>query len=329
MDTGAPFSISTHLQNEFVFDVISTGNIIDSDHLRTKVNWVQVDTVHIGSISFINQTAFIGDFQVNPILNCLGIDGIVGSNLLRHSNWTIDQAQKVLSLSSTVEKRAKQDIHVIPFKTDHQYNIYVDVNLGEATVSNVLVDFGSNGPVSLSKDIFASILDNNNVQTFNELGVLQSGLIGKTVPLRRKIVISDVVSFDSLPLGKTMLRTGPTVSIGNNVLSRFQIIIDWNNQNLYILESKNPSHFYVSAGFKLGYAPDYGIYVQSVLQHSNAYKEGVRPYKKVLKVDGLDFANGDDFCDYVDHKYGDNIYLQLLDSLGQKKDYHFEMMVFD
>ena len=76
-DSGAPLSISNMLQNNHGFEIVSMGKIIDSDHNRKKVKWSQVDAIHIGDISFTQQTAFIGDFDANPLFKCLKIDGII------------------------------------------------------------------------------------------------------------------------------------------------------------------------------------------------------------------------------------------------------------
>ena len=152
----------------------------------------------------------------------------------------------------------------------------------------------------------------------------QTGIIGKAVDLRREIVYSDSVRIDSIYLKKVMLRTGTTVSIGNNFLSRFKVTIDWNNKNLYL--SKNPEipSSIQFSGFKLSYSATQGVYVLSVVEHSNAYNEGIRPNMKVLKVDGLDFERGNDFCDYVNSKSGDKIFLQLIDSKGDKVEFHID-----
>ena len=48
------------------FKVISKGHIVDSDKNRTKVNYVQIDTLIIGNIPFVNQTAFVANFESNP-----------------------------------------------------------------------------------------------------------------------------------------------------------------------------------------------------------------------------------------------------------------------
>lgn len=327
IDTGAPFSISNQLQNDHNFKVVSKGNIVDSDHNRKKVNWSRVDNISIGKVSFMNQTAFIGDFEANPVLKCLGIDGIIGSNLMRHCNWTIDQQHNELTFYNGTSEPLPEDHVIIPFKTDYQYNIFTDLKIGQAVVSNVLVDYGSNGSIFLSEDIFTTLKSRNIIgETIIEKGSQQSGIVGKTVDLNQEITYSDAVSIDGKNFKKVMLRTGKTVSIGNSFLSRFRVTIDWKNKNLYLVETgklQEPPHL---TGLKLGYSDELGIYVQSVVEHSNAFDKGVRPNMKVMKLDELDFEGSHDFCDYVNHEFGDTISIELIDSAGQKRNYQFERM---
>ena len=327
-DSGAPFSISEKLQNDHNFKVVSKGNIIDSDHNRKKVNWSQVDTISIGNVIFTNQIAFIGDFEANPLLRCLEIDGIIGSNLMRHCNWTIDQQQNTLTLYNGIRDPNLSSHVMIPFKTDHQYNIFIDINVGQAIVRNILVDYGSNGSISLNNEIFTTLRDRDIIrETLHEKGVQQSGLVGKTIDLNREIAYSDSVRIDSILFKKVMLRTGQTVSIGNSFLSRFRVTIDWDNRNMHLFETGEIPDIIRFPGYKLGYSANSGVYVQSVVDHSNAYNKGVRPNMKVVKLDGLDFENNNNFCDYVSHEFGETIYMELIDSSGYKREYNFEQTI--
>jgi hypothetical protein len=327
-DSGAPFSISNKLQNDHNFKVVSKGNIVDSDHNRKKVNWSQVDTISIGNVLFTNQTAFIGDFEANPLLRCLEFDGIIGSNLIRHCNWTIDQQQNSLTLYNGIRDPNLKSHIIIPFKTDYQYNIFTDINVGQAIVRNILVDYGSNGSIALTNDIFTTLKDRDIIsETLLEKGVQQSGIVGKTINLNREIAYSDSISIDSTPFKKVMLRTGKTVSIGNSFLSRFRVTIDWDNRNMHLFETSEIPDIVRFPGFKLGYSATLGVYVQSVVEHSNAYHKGVRPNMKVVKLDELDFESNYDFCDYVNHELGETIYLELIDSSGYKKEYDFEQTI--
>lgn len=324
-DSGAPLSISNRLQDDHLFEIVSKGNIVDSDHNKKKVKWAQVDTIHIGGIPFTHQTAFIGDFDANPLLRCLEIDGIIGSNLIRHCNWTIDQKKMSLTLFNRIEGLDLKKGITIPFETDYQYNMFTDINFGQVRIKNVLVDFGSNGSIALNDQIFTTLKKRNIIgETLIEKGMQQSGIVGKTVDLRREIVFSDSVHIDHFYLKKVMLRTGKTVSVGNKLLSRFKITIDWNDKNLHLVENAKIQDSIRLSGFKLGYSANQGVYVQSVLENSNAYNQGIRPSMKAVKLDGLDFESRNDFCDYISHESGDTIFLQVIDSTGHKKDYYIE-----
>jgi hypothetical protein len=328
-DSGAPFSISKKLQNEFGFKIITKGNIVDSDHNRKSVNWAQVDAIRIGDVDFLEQTAFIGDFDKNPLLKCLNIDGIVGSNFMRHCIWTIDQKEMKLVLSNVIDQQIIEESTKIPFTTDFQYNIFLDINIGDATVRNILMDYGSNGSIALSEEIF-SVLKNRDIikRTILEKGNKQSGIIGKPVELNREITFVDSVVLGELTIDDVMSRTGETVSIGNKLMSRFKVTIDWKSKNLYFKKNETTSVSKEFAGFNLGYDVENGIIVQRVIESSDAYKKGIRANMKVLKLDDLDFENDHDFCDYAKHKAGDQIYLQVIDATGQKKEFNFEKTIF-
>lgn len=328
-DSGAPLSISEKLQGDFNFKIVSTGNLIDSDHNRSKIEWAEIESINIGKVSFNNQTAFIGDFEANPFLKCLKIDGIIGSNLLRYCNWTIDQDAKSLTFSDTVDKDVLKGSVRIPFRTDNQYNIFTDLSIGQATVRNVLVDYGSNGSIALNDQIFNTIKARNIIgETLIEKGAKQSGIVGKAVALSREIVYTDSVRIDSISLKKVMLRTGKTVSVGNNLLSRFRVTIDWKNKALHLLATKAGQDSISFPGFRLGYAPDKGVYVQAVIENSNAYRKGVRADMSVEKLDGLDFKDGNDYCDYANHKLGNTIFIELIDSTGSPREYHFDQTLY-
>lgn len=328
-DTGAPFSISKKLQDKHNFKTISKSNIIDSDNNKKQVKWVQVNTINIGNVAFLNQTAFIGDFKANAVLKCLKIDGIIGSNLIRHSNWTINQNQNTLTLLKKPNINLLKESIAVPFKTDQQYNIFIDLNLGQAKIKNVLLDYGSNGSLSINNQIY-SVLKKKHIinKSYIEKGVNQSGIIGTPVPMHREITYSDSLNINQLQFKNTILKTGHTVSVGNGLLSRSQVTINWNNKHIYLSKPKHNPIKNNTIGFKLGYSINKGIYIQSVIENSNAYNQGIRPNMKVLKINNLDFTNGNDFCDYVSQEFGNETYLQILNSNNKKIDYTIKKTYF-
>jgi hypothetical protein len=324
-DTGAPFSISRELQLTHSFKTVSRGNIIDSDHNRKKVDWVAVDKLQMGEVSFLNQTAFVGDFTANPLLKCLNIDGIIGGNLIRHCNWTIDQARKKLSLSSDIDDVNRKESISLPFKNDLQYNMFVDIQLGQTSIRNMMIDYGSNGSIAFNKDIFYRLKENGLIgETFLEKGVQQTGIIGEPVSFNREITLSDIISINDVQLNNVELRTGKTDLIGNKVLSRFMVTIDWDNKNLYLQEGQLNAETDKSFGFKIGFTEEKGFYVQSVLEKTAAHEQGIEPNMQVTKVDSLDFEKGNNFCDYAELETGGTVFLEVIDSEGNRRQFYID-----
>lgn len=324
LDSGAPFSVSEELQNRFMYKVVSTGNIVDSDRNKNSVDYVQVDTIHIGSIAFIEQTAFVGDFKANPILECLHIDGIIGSNLMRHCNWIIDQDNNVLTLASMVDDRVKESAEVVPFRADNQFDIMMDIDAGQSTLKNIKLDYGSNGAISIPEKLF-NLLDEK--EEFKEVmvdrGVKQTGLVGKPVPINRKSVIVDSVGFGAMRLNNVELRTGKSSLLGNQILSSYLVSIDWNTKQLYFKKYDTKTTPKRTFGFSMGFTKKKGMYVQSVRDNSNAYHQGIVPNMLVQKVDSLDFIEKNNFCDYINFMdtAPDTIHVTLLDAEGITRQY--------
>lgn len=302
-DTGAPLSVSEELQNTLGAQQISTGTIVDSDHNRKAVSWVRMESLRIGDVSFIDQTAFVGDFQSNPMLRCLGIDGIIGGNLIRHCNWTIDREQNTLHFYSAKQGPDTGNAIGMPFTTDQQFNMFTSLRVGKATINHILVDYGSNGTVAVSEEIFNTLKERQIItNTYVEKGVSQSGIIGDAVPLNREITWSDSVRIGTQHLNDIGIRTGPTTSIGNGLLSRFLVHIDWQEQKLYFETRERIDTTPTPSGFRLGYSAEQGGYVQSVTEGSDAWNNGLRPMLKVVEINKHLLNTEADFCDYVNRQ---------------------------
>ncbi len=317
-DTGAPFSISEEIQEEFSFKKVSSGHIKDSDHNRKAIDWVQVDSIQIGGITFLDQTAFVGDFSANPVIKCIGFDGIVGSNLMRHSNWIIDPVSEEIIMSSDLKADWINGLSEVPFSANNQYSMRIDVNIGRATIHNVLVDFGSNRSVSLSDEILSVLKDRNIANIFlEERGFRQTGIVGEPVKVKKEVTITDSLSLGGLPLSDVMIETGKTVSLGTDVLTRYHVVIDWDQHHLYLKDAKTIPHPEKTVGFKLGYTDQNGVYFESVLENSEAHNRGIRDGMKVMQLDDLIFKEASDFCDYVGYEYKDSVFVQFKNQNGE------------
>jgi hypothetical protein len=326
-DSGALFSVSKKLQKALNFKVITTGNIVDSDNNKTSVNYVKVDTTYIGAIPFIDQTAFVADFEANPILKCLEIDGIIGSNLIRFCNWEIDYQNKQIVLINTDSPIIKSKSEIVPFNTDRQYNILVDLKIGDATVKNMKIDYGSNQSISFPQNIFNTLKEKEEIkEAYIEIGKKRSGIVGKAINLNREIAVLDSLKFQNLKLNNVQVQTGSSALIGKDILSRMVVTINWKDLTLIMQLADSVQIDNRTLGFTMGYSEDNKVYVQSVIESSTAFKKGVKSGMQVLKLDSLNFVEQHTFCDFVDYanQQRNDVNLELLDDSGNIKEFYFE-----
>ena len=271
---------------------------------------------------FEDQAAFVGDFKANPIINCLELDGIIGSNLMRHCNWMIDQKNLTITASNQIRNSIKENSITLPFKSNQQYSMFTDLNFGKSTLNNVLIDYGSNGSVSLTDKIFKTLSDHEVFTSiYTEKGYANSGIVGKPIAIARKRTSTDSIRLDSQPIEKVLIKTGKTTSIGNGLLSRFHTTIDWETKELYLKLEEESQENIKSAGIKLGYSLNKGVYIQSVLEDSDAFRQGIKPLMKVVQLEELDFENGGTYCEYIGIDLGNEFTLVLEDENHQRKEY--------
>jgi hypothetical protein len=299
-DSGAPLSISHELQEEFSFKRVSTGKITDSDQNRMKIEYVSLDTIRVGDIPFTNQSAFVADFKANPILGCLELDGILGSNLMRYCNWIIDYESARIVLTSEIDSIYGEDVLAIPFTPDKQYDIHVDLNIGRARVSDLEVDYGSTGSLLLPAEVFETLKSDGIIEkTFLKVGEKQSGLIGEAVQIKRELAYTDSVELGNIRLDDVLLRSGHKGLIGQDILSRFIVSIDWGRQVLF-LENKHKSTDPTTYGFGLWPAKnDQGLVVQNLIKNGPAERAGLELGSLVVQINHLNFSGENGFCDYI------------------------------
>lgn len=301
-DTGAINSISEDMQEELGFKVLTTGTIKDSDNNRTKVKYVNIDSLMIGGIAFYNQSSFVGDFKANPVLRCMNLDGILGSNVMRFCNWTIDYAKEEIVLTSQQFEESDIETFSIPFETDKQYNQFIKLKIGDKTISRVKVDYGSNGSLSIPNEAYKKLKDYKLItETTFENGYSQSGIVGKTLVMRDEITIVDSLYFEDLKFRNVLLKSGGNGLLGSKVFSNWIITIDWEQQVLHFQAQENQKIDHYTFGFGIGYSEKLGIYTQTIVEGGPAETIGLKPKMKILKIGNIIFKEESDFCEYIYH----------------------------
>jgi hypothetical protein len=263
----------------------------------------------------------VADFDANPILKCLDIDGIVGSNLIRFCNWKINFENGEVTLSDQPVVSSENTLAVVSYNTDNQYDILLDLQIDNAEVKNVKLDYGSNRSISISSKDFKELKQQKVIEkTYSKTGVSQSGITGKVNKINREIALLNKVSFDGLTIDSVYIRSGKSGLIGTKVLSRYLVTIDSENRKLYFGKSQSADKQLETFGFSIGFSSDGALYIQSVIESSTAAENGVLPNMRVLKIDSLDFSENADFCVYMEYTKNASVYtieLELKDENGE------------
>ncbi len=296
-DTGAPFSVSQELHNLYAYDLINKSTLTDSDKSKSSLEIIKVDSINIGDITFTDQTAFVADFKQNAIIKCLNIDGIVGSNLMKHCNWTIDMQNETIHLSSHSSSTTPDAFVTIPFKRNAQYDIILDLKIGQTSVDGVKLDYGSNGSLSLPKNTFAKLKSTEDIHTLKSSGFTQSGLFGVRKPYSSELFRADSIRIEDLLLDNILIKSGKSSLLGGKILTNYIVHINWDNQTVAFAKQKQQDNFEATFGINIGFTDK--LIVQSVLDNTPAKINGIEANMEILKIDDLDFTSQHTLCDYL------------------------------
>jgi hypothetical protein len=314
-DTGAPTAISQQLNNDLKLKVQHKGKITDSDKKKSKIEYVSLDSLLVGGVAFYNQSCIVVDFDKNPKLKCMQLDGILGSNTMRFCNWRIDFYKQEIGFSNHFVDTTNKSF--IPFETDHQYDININLNLDTLVLKNIKIDYGSNGALSLPKSVLIELDKKNAIMELrSHYGFSQSGISGKITKIDELYCQFDSLYYKDLVFRNIPIYNG-TGLLGCKILSNWIVEIDWDHQKLYFTPQNEMKYYLNSFGMSINYSNEKGTYIQSVIEGSIAENNGIAPNMEILKINDLYFNSESDFCNYLIQKKKDPMRIKLL---NQNKD---------
>ena len=129
-DTGAPNLISHSLRDLIETKALTSIQVKDANDKRQPLDVVVIPMLKIGGISFKNSPAIVNDINSNFLFECLEIDGIIGSNLVRNSIVQIDSEKKQILLTDQVKKLNLEGLNYLDMALDaNQSSPYIWINL--------------------------------------------------------------------------------------------------------------------------------------------------------------------------------------------------------
>jgi hypothetical protein len=297
-DTGAPTSISKELQSSYQFKVVKKKKQIDSDGASRKIAYVKIPSFSLAGLNFNNHQASVHNYNENPAIKCLKIDGIIGSNSMHLSTWTIDYQHNSMTISEDqLDYNANTDYR---YHTDGQKSLLLNLKTQNATIKNVKVDYGSVGGLSVPNKIFKVLNDRKEFsKVIKTKGYKMSGLFGRKQKMTIYAGIMPESSIGKVQLDSFIIKTGSKGLLGMQVLQDYLVTIDGKNRILRLEQyAQRTKDAFKTFGIGLG-IEDGKIIVLNILDGSEAEKFGLSPGMEIKSWGPFAFDNNSTLCNYM------------------------------
>jgi predicted aspartyl protease len=302
-DTGAHnlyLDSTWYADNSFDKKRLGKGSLPPGAGIHRQEVRLILDTLEFIIQNHAYKTNIVPIFQLKSICGDLS-DGIVGKECFRSHVMEINYTREYMKLHESIDSVNLADYQRIPLKRDDNrlyVPLSVEINDSLTIDGNFLLDTGAGVGVSLTSVTAKKYRLNNILTRKTEYFTTQGGVGGesKSFSFRAKRIKIGGFQFDSVAMSYSVNRTGAMSSdkyaglLGNKILERFDLIIDFINDDLYLKANENHGAPFVfsPSGFAHVYRSktDSSWIVVGVYKDSNAEKSGLRINDKIIAVDG-------------------------------------------
>lgn len=303
-DTGADLTqIDDDLRNQIEHKSNKVSNTItDANNTKQKSEYIAIENIKIGTINFSNTGAFVSDLShFDEMFGCLEFDGIIGSNLMRKSNWQIDYDQKVLRFTDEISKLSTNEV-VFAFKTHSGKYGPPKINLEiNGQKEKFTFDTGYSGSITSNLSFF-KLLNSNEKLATTSYNYSNFSAYGKTIVKANSAYIPKV-QIDDLKLHNKLINFKENGSnlIGNAFFQNYLVTLDWKNERVY-LAPRHEMEDEVLKSFEVLFAPDYtdnSIRINSTWD-DHQLKEKIEIGSKISTINSINVSNFNkqELCEY-------------------------------
>jgi hypothetical protein len=306
LDTGAPTSISARLNDDLNPNLIAKVPISDANNKTDSLTVVRLSDIIIGNVHFQDIPALVID---NPVLSeCLQVDGLVGSNLLRGSIVRIDDKSKTVVITDDEKKLSLHPKHASDLFLDKQSSPVITIGLKnkKRAKEQVLLDTGMNALYDLSLNNFNLFQEHEifnvlaSARGSNSMGLF--GLAQDTVQYRLRFPEMDInnVKILNAPAQTT---ADDNSRIGSSILDYGVMTIDYINKKFYLTPYDHNAIDASEKAFPIDYVPrNNQLHVSFVWD--NTLSDRITVGDQIIAIDDISYEHID-ICDLVTN---DNIF---------------------
>jgi hypothetical protein len=297
-DTGAPVVLDNKIA-KFLNRSKNYQSVYDSNGTIQKLVKQKINEIKIGNIIFKNITNFVTDLKHIQEIGCINIQGVIGANLMADSVWQIDYFRKKIIFTNNINSlNISSENKPIKFTLEKIGTPVITLYLEGYKINNVIIDTGSKGSFTLSKNDFLNI--HKGIKPIINYS-LNFGVFGFELDTIQTYNSENILIGDKLKLHSTLVsirNRKVTNKIGFEILKNYIITFDWKNKDVYFqqsnyttLENKNPF------GFNLSYYEG-KVIIGKIYKNSSAELNGIKIFDKVLRINDINCENlsNEDYC---------------------------------
>ena len=241
-DTGAPLTISDKLLKEINLPILGEAKIGDSSGEVREMRYISLPELHLNEITFINTTGIVWHEETLKILECLEIDGTIGSNMLKNSVVQIDEQRKHIIIADNIKKISGYKGRFQKMETSPGQSspfIIIGFQKGKQKArEKVLFDTGAGDFYNMSLGVYNQ-LNYKAIDVVNKIaeseGFFSGGIHGMDIKQQHlllnipKLVIYKMI-FNDVVIATT---NSSNSRIGSQLLKYGLVTLDYNKKRFY------------------------------------------------------------------------------------------------
>ena len=332
-DTGAVCVLSKELWNSLNIKgkaKMTQGQDSQGNTLKEDISVLPL--LEIADLQFKDVGIMTLDIKNVPGLNCLGVDGVIGANILKKLIWNIDFENKQINVTDNpdvenIKTKADGILH-IPFEKTIMGQPVFNASITKDNILEVIFDTGSNGGWKFSKDTKGGVmsLSDDIAMVYGRSGAGGGGY--GAIDTTYIAIIPQFEVGDNL-IKNQLIHFDYSSTVGNKFLENYNLTINY-FENLITLNPYKVLKKEQLRSFGIGFIfEDNEIKIGSFIKNEKTELTSIELGMRVLEINNMilsDSVSTDQFCNLFYSETNimdksDTLNLVLLDRNGEKQKY--------
>ena len=286
-DTGAQQTLSYGWAKESLKPTRKTTVITSSTGAKTRMRYYKSGKIELGSRKVTGHR--ILNTPANEFFTCHKVDGILGVDIIKQLNWSVDYKNKILIMYPSnhfPEKVQKMSELDFDYRNNRPY-VYLT---RKGSKFKFLLDTGAGGDSNISIKNYTL----TNIDEFPQISSYSGSidLSGTLTPSQEKTFKFPLAASKDVSLSPIVdYNSEKSTKIGNRLWKGKELFLSLKSNQLFVSESnidQNSSRYPCAVMFRKN-----KVQITRIEVGSEPWKQGVRQGDQVMKVNGNIFT---DFC---------------------------------